>query len=140
MSAKDQQNLFNQIVRLSDALRRAQITLYSIDPLGTGDAGSARVFYYEEFLKGVKKPSQVQFGNLSLQTIASQSGGLVLNSNNDLTGEIAECVADANAYYTLTFDALPGDGPDEYHELQIKLDRSGLKARTRTGYYAQPVR
>ena len=57
-----------------------------------------------------------------------------------MEGEIASCVRDANNYYTLTFNALPGDGPDEYHALEIKLDKSGLKALTRTGYYAQPWR
>jgi hypothetical protein len=29
--------------------------------------------------------------------------------------------------------------PDEYHQLQIKLAKPGLTARTRQGYYAQPA-
>jgi VWFA-related protein len=140
LSDKEQQRLFGNIVGLSDRLRQARITLYSIDPLGTADAGSSRIFYYEEFVKGVKKPRQVQIGNLALQVLASQSGGRVLNSNNDITGEIAACVADANAFYVLTFDRLLGDGPNEYHSLDIKFDKPGLKALTRTGYYAQPAR
>lgn len=89
-------------------------------------------------MKGVKKPSQAQFGDLALQAIGIQSGGLALNSNNDVTGEIASCIADANSYYVLTFDTPPGDGPNEYHALQVKLDKPRLTARTRTGYYAQP--
>lgn len=140
LSGKDQQRIFGQIVGISDGLRRARITLYSVDPLGTNDAATARTFYYNEFVKGVKKPSQVQFGNLALQAIAIQSGGLALNSDNDVAGEIATCVADANSFYILTFDTLPGDGPNEYHALQIKLDKPHLTARTRTGYYAQPER
>jgi VWFA-related protein len=138
LTSKEQQGIFNQIVAISDSLRRARITLDTIDPLGTSDAGGFRTFAYEEYVKGIKKPGQVQIGNLALQVIATQSGGRVLNSNNDVTGEIAMFVADANAFYVLTFEGLPGDGPDEYHSLQIKLDRSGLKALTRTGYYAQP--
>ncbi len=138
LSNKDQQRIFSQIVALSDSLRRAGITLYSIDPLGTADAGGFRTLYYEEFLKGVKKPGQVQIGNLGLQVIATQTGGRVFVSNNDVAGEIASAVADANAYYVLTFEGLPGDGPNEYHALEIKVDKPGLKALTRTGYYAQP--
>jgi VWFA-related protein len=140
LSDKEQQRLFGNIVGLSDRLRQARITLDSIDPLGTADAGGSRTFYYEEFVKGVKKPRQVQIGNLALQVLATQSGGRVLNSNNDITGEIAACVADANAFYILTFDGLLGDGPNEYHSLDIKLDKPLLKALTRTGYYAQPAR
>ena len=80
----------------------------------------------------------MQFGNLALQVLAAQSGGRVLNSNNDVAGEIAACVADANAFYVLSFNGLPGDGPNDYHALEIKIDKPGLKARTRSGYYAQP--
>lgn len=140
LSDKDQQRIFNSVVRLSDLMRRARITLYSIDPLGTADAVGNRTTFYEEFVKGVKKARQVQLGNLALQVIATQSGGRVLNSNNDVTSEIATCIADANAFYVLTFDGLVGDGPNEYHSLEIKLDKPGLKALTRTGYYAQPAR
>lgn len=140
LSDKDQQRLFSQIVGISDSLRRARITLYSIDPLGTQDTGGFRTSYYEEFTKGVKKAHQVQIGDLGLQVIATQSGGRVLISNNDVTGQIASVVGDATAFYVLTFDAPAGDGPNEYHALEIKLDKSGLKALTRTGYYAQPAR
>jgi VWFA-related protein len=140
LTDKDQRRFFSNIVALSDSLRRARITLYSIDPLGTQDSGGFRTSYYEEFVKGVKKASQVQMGNVGLQVFATQTGGRVLVSNNDLAGEIATSVADASAFYVLTFDGLPGDGPNEYHALEIKLDRPGLKALTRTGYYAQPQR
>jgi VWFA-related protein len=140
LTDKEQQRLFSNIVGLSDRLRQARITLYSIDPLGTADAGGFRTSYYEEFVKGVKKPGQVRIGNLGLQVLATQSGGRVLISNNDVAGEIATSVADANAFYILTFDGLVGDGPNEYHSLEIKLAKSGLKALARTGYYAQPAR
>jgi hypothetical protein len=80
----------------------------------------------------------VQAGNLALQVLASQGGGRVLNSNNDMAGEISTCVADANAFYVLTFNGEPGDGPNEYHALEVKIGKPGLAARTRTLYYAQP--
>jgi VWFA-related protein len=140
LDSKDQRRIFGNIVGLSDSLRKARITLYSIDPLGTADSGGFRTSYYQEFLKGVKKASQAQIGNVALQVLATQSGGRVLISNNDVAGEIASAIADANAYYVLTFDSLVGDGPDEYHALDVKIDKPGLKALTRTGYYAQPQR
>ncbi len=140
LSDKDQQKIFNSVVGLSDSLRQARITLFSIDPLGTADAGGFRTSYYEEFVKGVKKAGQVQIGDLGLQVLATQTGGRVLISSNDLVGEIATCIADASAFYVLTFDGLVGDGPNEYHSLAIKIDKPGLKALTRTGYYAQPAR
>jgi len=138
LTQKSQQNFFANIVGLSAALRGARITLDSIDPLGTSDAGGTRTIYYQAFLKGVKKPSQVQIGNLGLQVLAYQSGGRVLNSSNDVAGEIATCVNDTSSYYIVTINGLRGDGPNEYHALHMKLDKPGLTARTRAGYYAQP--
>lgn len=137
-TSKDQQGLLNSIVGLSDRLRQARITLYAVDPLGAEDAGAFRTFTYKGYLKPVRKAGQAQFGNLALQVLAAQSGGRVLNSNNDVAGEIAACVADANNFYVLSLDGLPGDGPNEYHALEVKIDKPGLVARTRSGYYAQP--
>jgi len=137
LSEKDQQGLFSTIVALSATLRRARMTVYSIDPVGTADAGSFRTFFYESFLKGVKSAKSVQNGNLGLQVLAVQSGGLVLTSSNDIVTSMAKCVDDAKAFYILSFDSPPADNPNEYHNLQIKIDKPGLTARTRTGYYAQ---
>jgi VWFA-related protein len=137
MSEKDLEMSFHSIVQISTKMREAHVTLYSIDPAGTEDAGGFRTFYYESFLKGVVSPSKVENGNLGLQVIATQSGGRVLNSNNDIAALIASCVADAKAYYILSFEAADADRPDEYHNLQVKIDKPGLAARTRTGYYAQ---
>jgi len=137
-SQRQRQMFFSSIVALSDGLRRARITLFNIDPLGTADAGDLRTTDYKQFLKPVKKADQADNGDLALQVLATQSGGRVLNSSNDLAGEIATCVADANASYALSFEGLAGDGPNEYHALEIKMGKPGLTARTRSGYYAQP--
>ncbi len=137
LTAKTQDFLFNSIVELSGALREARITLYSVDSLGVGDAISGRTFYYEEFLKGVPSANKTQNGNLGLQVLAIQSGGRVLSGSNDVTSSIASCLADAKAFYTISFDSPPADHPNEYHSLQVKIGKPGLAARTRTGYYAQ---
>jgi VWFA-related protein len=138
LTLKNEQWLFQTIVTLSGELRQAGITLYSIDPLGMNDAGGFRTFYYQSFLKGVPSYKKVQNGDLALQVLAVQSGGRVLNSSNDLVKEAASCLEDAKAFYTISFDSPPADHPDEHHDLEVKIDKPGLKARTRTGYYAQP--
>jgi len=138
LTQKNEQWLFQTIVTLSGELREAGITLYSIDPLGMNDAGGFRTFYYQSFLKGVPSYNKVQAGNLALQVLAAQSGGRVLNSNNDVVKEIDSCLEDAKAFYTISFESPPADRANEYHALEVKVDKPGLKARTRTGYYAQP--
>ena len=136
LTAEQQERLFGTIVGLSDQLRKERVTLYSIDSLGTSE-GVGRVFLYQEYVKGVRKASQVEIGDLSLQALAEQTGGMALNSS-DVTGLLHQCLADLDAYYEVTVDALPAEQPNEYHHLEVKVDKPGLVARTRQGYYAQP--
>lgn len=139
LTNRDEQSIFDSVVATSSELWLSNITLYTVDPLGTADSGTFRTFYYKSFLKPVTKPSQTQLGDLSLQVLATHSGGLVLNSANDVAGEIERCVRDAKAYYELTYDAPPSDGPNEYHSIEVQLERPGLKAQTRAGFYGQQV-
>ncbi len=137
LDGKQQNQLFSNIVGLSTQLRQARITLYSVDPLGANE-GVGRTFYYQDFLKGVGKPGQVSIGDLSLQVLATQTGGLALTSSNDIVSQLQKCYADTQAYYELSFDPPPADHRDEYHSLIVQVSKPGLTARTRTGYYAQP--
>ena len=135
---KQQQAFYNWIAGFSNSLRTARTTLYAVDPLGAGDGSLLHTFYYQSFLRGVKKPSQAGSGNLALQVLATQSGGRVFNSSNDLLSEINSCVADASAFYVMSFDSAPADRANEYHALTVKIDKPGVKARTNAAYYGQP--
>lgn len=134
---KEQGDTFKTIAGLSTALREARITLYSVDPLGMTDAGTLNISAYGNFRKGVRRPRDAQFGNLALQVLAEQSGGQVLNSSNDVAKLLDKAMRDTGAYYELSFDAASGDEPDTYHPLEVKLDKPGMVARTRAGYYSR---
>ncbi len=137
LTSKEAEGIFNSIVNMSATLREGRITLYSVNPLGI-EEGLGRLFYYQEFLKGVTQPRQAQAGNLAIQVLATQSGGLVFDSGSDLDRQVRTCVADADAYYTISFTPPPADQPNEYHSIAVKINQPGLTARTRTGYYALP--
>lgn len=137
LTAKDQRALFRAAVGISTSLREARITLYNVSAT-TINGSLGRALYYQTFLKGISSPNQIQNGNLGLQVFAVQSGGLVLNESNDLGSSIRTCLTDAKSYYALSFDSPVAKRPDEYHSLQIKIDRPKVIARTLTGYYAQP--
>jgi VWFA-related protein len=134
-SRAEQQGIFSSVVRISAALRLANITLYAVNPLGA-DASISREAYYENFLKGVPSANEVQSANLALQVLAVQSGGQVLYASNDIASLITRAVQDASAYYMLSVETAAAERVDEYHAIQVTV--AGFKARTSTGYYAQP--
>lgn len=138
LDSKQQVQIFSDIVNLSTQLQRAGVTVYNVNPLGATE-GLLRASNYKNFLKGVSKPNQVLLGNLGLQVFASQSGGLVLESNNDVASLLQQCISDIAPYYEISFAAPAAERPDEYHHVEITLGKPGLTARTRQGYYAQPA-
>ena len=137
LSNKDQQQLFNEVVAYSNALRRANITMYVVDPIGAGES-VGRAFYYEEYLKGIKKPSEAYPADLGAQVLSVQSGGLYLAGNNDIGAQLKQCFDDAKAYYEIGIQPAPADAPNQYHSLSVRVAEPDLVARTRQGYYAQP--
>jgi VWFA-related protein len=136
LSSKQQQALFQDAVKLSTEMRTAQITLFNINSWGPGES-LVRATYYESFLAGAKKPSDITLGSLSLQVLATQSGGLVTNSS-DVAGALQHAIDDVDDYYQIEFEPVPAERAVEYHPLQIEVAKSGLKARSTQGYYAQP--
>jgi VWFA-related protein len=137
LDSHEEEQIFNDVVDLSTQLRETNLTIYNTNPVGVMES-MQQADYYESFLKGVSKLNQVQLGDLSIQVLAAQSGGLVIEGNSDVAGMIQRCLLDAKSWYEIGFDPLPADKPDDYHHIDIKIDKPGVVARTRDGYYANP--
>ena len=133
---KELHQIFAEVVGLSDAMAHAQVTLDQVDPLGTWDAGSFRTFLWEGFTKPLVRWQQALPADLALQVIATQSGGLVLNSSNDVAGEVGTCARDGSVWYTITIPRKGPEKPGTWNTVKLKLDKPGLVVRTRPGYYA----
>lgn len=132
LSPRQERGLFDEVEDLTSELRQSRITLYAINPLGT--SGALETFY-QSFLKPVRKPNQVEFGNLSLQVLAVHSGGLVLQSDNDVAALMQKAIGSVRYFYQVSYMPPAGE-PDEYHAIQVKIAKPKLKARTTAGYYS----
>jgi VWFA-related protein len=107
LSNKQRNTLFGDIISLSTQLREARVTLYAVNPLGASE-GVGQAFLYEAYLKGISKSSDVDLGDLGLQVLAMQSGGLAINSN-DTVSLLQRCFADIDNYYEISFEAPPSE-------------------------------
>ncbi len=142
-SRKEMEGLFTFAANLSNGLRQAGITLYSVDPWGTSDAALAGTRRYENFVKGGTSTKDADNGDLMLQVLAAQSGGLVLYGSNNIAKLVSQCIADGRSFYQISFDAPTAANPDEYHKIEVQVNKpgsnkSGYKVRTRTRYFAEP--
>jgi hypothetical protein len=144
MSADGEKELFDAIRHLSDQLLKARISIYSVDPRGV-QAGSiptniaSNNFAYAAYLNGLNRSNDAAFGNLAIQTLATQTGGHAFFGRNDVDQEIATSLTDGNTYYTLAYSPSNKDFHGEFRKLKITvIQRPDLKVQTRDGYYALP--
>ena len=125
-------------MELSTALREAQITLDAVFSPDLFRTVQARSDHDDAFFNGVPSKDQVTASSMGLQVLAHQSGGQILVVGKNLEGEIAQCIADADSYYVLSFDSPAATALGEFHSLQVKVNQPGLQVRTNTAYYGQP--
>jgi VWFA-related protein len=135
MSRKDQEDLFSYEASLSVALRAARITLYSVDPMGAQCVTCSQNGHYKSYVKGPYAPKDADHNDLLLQALVAKSGGKVMTGNNNIAGMVDDCLADAQHYYVLTFEASPVARETTFHEIKVEVDKPGAQVRTRTGYY-----
>ena len=121
------ESFFRDLVSISSAMTEAQVTLDAIASPNLQHIGA----------QDTRLAAEVTRDSLSLHALAHQSGGQVLKDTKDIAAEINACVADAESYYVLSFDAPPAATFGEPHVLEVKADDPQLTVRTNTLYYAE---
>jgi VWFA-related protein len=126
---------FDEATELSSRLREARITLDNINVW----LNPTPSYLDRDYLDAPRAQEDMQPAKMALQAIATQTGGLVLDSSDDLDGAIESCAEKARNFFTLTFNPPHTGQVDEYHNLRVQIDRPGLTVRAPTGYYNEPV-
>jgi VWFA-related protein len=68
-------------------------------------------------------------------SLARQTGGLMIQGTNDISGGLRRVMADQKGYYLLGYQP-DGDTFDRrFHRLKVRVKRKGLTVRTRGGFF-----
>ncbi len=105
---------FDDILRLSKGLREARMSLYLVYTLNSADDR----YLFEDYLKPVKEFHKASAGNVSVQVLAQQTGGRVMEPSNDIAGQIAACIGDIGTYYTLIFGVPPAGAGERISRIE----------------------
>ena len=73
-----------------------------------------------------------------LQTLARETGGIAAINTNDPTRELDEVAKDFSDFYSLGYRSTRG-AVDRPHQIEVKVNRPGLRARYRSGYMEKTV-
>ena len=137
--------------QLAAELTDAQLSVYSVDARGLvgstlsdasrqGTNAAGMVQLGVEYGANVARANSAILANQqTLQTLASESGGLLFKNDNDVAGAVATSVADGSAYYMLGYVPDSRDWDGKFRKIQVKVNRPGCELRYRMGYYAKDL-
>ena len=124
--------LTSEVVDLFRHAQLANVTLYTVDPMGLDG--------FNQYLVMHGLPRSVA-GDAATHTMdylveaAANTGGRAIVNTNDFGPGLVSIFAENHAYYLLAYAATdPGSG--KYHRLAVKVSRPGVEVHTRVGYYA----
>jgi VWFA-related protein len=129
--------MMSDLRRVYETASRFNASIYSVDPRGLAafefDLDQPQVSYRTD-------QRTLRFTQDTLRVLAEETGGRAIVNQNDLRPGLRQMLDDASGYYLLGYNssAAPTDG--EFHEIEVRLKREGLRVRAREGYWAVTVR
>ena len=138
-------------------MRQANITIYTLDPMGLGgmeayvNRMAAGVMalrtatqpmsnvddWYDTKIPPMPMDLARKVANLNLdflKTAAGNTGGLAITDTNDLERGIGRIFDENASYYLLGFTIPPEHKPGSLHRLEVKVNRANVTVRARSGY------
>jgi VWFA-related protein len=141
--------VLDQLRRLVDQANRAAVVFYTLDArglpyLGLTAADSTAGMSSQQLVEQMNRRSGEYFDTQTgLNFLAAQTGGLFLHDRNDLGGSVRRVLDDQKGYYLIGFrpdeSVFPAArGRRHFNNLGVKVKRSGLRVRSRSGFIGVP--
>ena len=156
MNRQANSSLNTRLPDLYRRMREGNVTIYTIDPMGLGGLesyvqrtapgfpafGQAKNHSSMADWYAIEDPPlppllahRMAYVSLDfLKAAAENTGGLAITDTNDLVGGVERILQENASYYLLGFSVPPGHRAGSLHRLQIKVNRSDVTVRARSGY------
>jgi hypothetical protein len=142
--------VLDNLRRLVDLANRASVTVYTVDARGlpvlgltaadnTADRSPQQIF---DQLNG--RSSGYFNSQEGLSYLAAETGGLFMHDTNDFSGAVGKVLDDLKGYYLIGFRPeeslfeLERNGRRRFNNLDVKVNRPGLRVRSRSGFLGVP--
>jgi VWFA-related protein len=124
-----------------DALARANVVLYGIDPRGLYSQEGEWVEFNPQDGTGPPPPDPQELARSiqSLRTVSERTGGFAVVNSNDFGPDFGRIVEESSHYYVLGYSPSRRGEPGEYRRIAVRV-RPGLRVSAREGYVVPPVR
>jgi VWFA-related protein len=132
------------IRRITDAATRAGVAIYALDTRGLiasppGMSASSRTRAFPTTfgtIEAMRRQSE-EATRSAMNALAADTGGFLVESVNNLRGGLQEFLKDTETYYVLAYEPTNTARDGGFRRIEVRLPGlSGLKVRTRSGYFA----
>ena len=122
---QEMQEVFN-------AANRSNTAFYTVDPRGlaTGE------FDINENVGLQRSNESLRQTQDTLRVLADETDGRAIVNRNDFGRAMKQIVADSSAYYLLGYNSTQAPQDGKFHEIKVRVKRSGADVRARKGYWA----
>jgi VWFA-related protein len=122
---------------------RSNVSIYAVDPRGLTQLADDSMEVSGGFpddpslnLSMQSFQDELRLAQMSLRTLAEDTGGYAAVNSNDFTKAWDRIVADNSSYYVLGYKPTNDKRDGRFRKIEVKLSREGLEVRTRKGYTA----
>ena len=134
------QNFMPELERVARALNQSNLAIYPVDARGLltpseFDTSNAHPFSASSpaINTGVGQDEQV-----TMNVLAERTGGRAFHNTNDIQGAIRRTLSESRFTYLVGFYPDHGSWNGQFHELKLRVKKSGFVLRYRKGYFALP--
>jgi VWFA-related protein len=125
-------DLLEDLRHLYAAANRNNVAIYPVDPRGLATSE----FGISENISSTTDRQYLTSTMDSLRIMSEETDGRAIVNRNDLTIAMKQIVRDSSAYYLLGYNSTLAATDGKFHEIKVRVKRSGLQVRARRGYWA----
>jgi hypothetical protein len=131
----DRQSFWPEIERAARALNRSNLAVYPVDARGLLTPAE-----FSPERGSMSNDTPVPRGSVfqTMQALASRTGGKAFFNNNDLGRALQQAQNDSRVTYVLGYQPSHTEWNGRFREIKVRVSRSGVRLRHRSGYFAQP--
>ncbi len=130
-----QLDIQQEMQEVFNAANRSNTALYTVDPRGlaTGE------FDIDQNVSLTRSNASLRQTQDTLRVLAEETDGRAIVNRNDLAKAMKQIVSDSSAYYLLGYNSTQAPQDGKFHEIKVRVKRSGIDVRSRKGYWALTV-
>ena len=125
-------DMTNDLRDVWDVANKNNVSIYAVDPRGLPG-------FEFDINEGVNMQTDKQFLTNtmdSLRSLAENTDGRAIVNRNDIGTAMKQIVKDSSAYYLIGYNSTQAPSDGRFHEIKVKVKRSGVDVRARKGYWA----